>query len=375
MLPNIKTESAVLKKCLAAQYGLSLATHQTNELVARMKGFGDYQELLRGIDKLAPSIFDTDRTRRAAHAVTTAHYFSGEDEVCYFLAHILNQQGISYFTVEARGGWRQIPADKSLPSTMVVGRGEYMDIYRNAFPGYSYKESIAAKERGDEPREEHADRSIRPHFSCASNHLIAASPIFSEVMLLEHENDQRSAGHIAGFAGSRSYEAGIISTGEGGKWTMATEFAAWSEFSCVYHVAISQTYANLHHPEHVVAQIHALRKRSPDARIVAWIFEDDCAVKRPHDRSKDGRRIFNEQSKYDGLQLVDGLGWVESSNKPFFESILDVLNQHQIPFIKVPHYSGHECFLAEQPHPRQIAERDRVTTEVVRQLVDLGLNR
>jgi hypothetical protein len=374
MLPNIKTESAVLRKRLAAQYGLSLATHQANELVARMKGFGGYQELLRGIDRLAWSIFDADRTRRAVHAITTAHYYSGEDEVCYILAHILNQQGIDYFTVEARGSRLRIPPDNSLPDTMVVMRGEYMSRYRKRYDRY-FKESLDARARGATPQAEALDGESDQLFRCGSNHLIAASPIFSEVMLLEHADDQRSAEKIAEFAGKRPYEAGIIGTGEGEKWAMAAEYAAWSDFSCVYHVAISQTYTNRRDPSHVVAQIHALRKRSPDVRIIAWIFEDDCASRATDRQGGDGQRIFSEQSQHGGRQLVEGLGWMAVSGRLFFERVLNVLNGHQIPFIKVPHYSGHECFLAEEPHPRQIWERDRVTADVVRQLVTLGFKR
>lgn len=358
MLPNIKTQSAVLRKSLFNQFGLELKTHQANEIVARMLDFSDYQAMLRGIEKVSKRIFEG----RVVHAVASAHYFSGEDEVCYLLGQILNLRRTRYFVVEARGSWRGI-GRQNVPETVIVrpsaGDREISEYIR---PAGAYQ---------------------APYLSSPANHLIASSPIFPEVLLFEHKDNERSWEILDAYIRAQPFQSGIVSTGEDNRWRMLKDASARTEYSLVYHVAISNSYATGGNSFHVKKLLQSLRMESPDSVIVAWIFEDDCASSRHGLKGRD-RVIYSESGSpeeeraTDSWPRVDGLGFVEPHTHEFFTGIVETLADYRVPFIRVPHYSGDKCFVsgdftASEPTPQQVGERDGVTLDVIRQMESLDL--
>lgn len=339
MLPNIKFQSAVLKKFLFTEFGIKLATHQTTELVSRMHGFSDYQSLLRGVEKLAKRIFDG----KVVHIAASSHYFSGEDEICYFLAQILKLKGQRFFTIEARGHGPDSNGHRV--------------VLRSGVPA-------------------HSDTQGMDGFWTEANDLIAASDIFEEVMLVDSGTFAQQATVMEAYSSSRPFQAGIISTGEKGTWRKLDFLSTHTDFSPVYHVAISHTYANRTNPEGVIRLLDELENRAPDAPVVAWIFEDDCATGR--DRRERDRAILpaglDDFHTLEATTLLEGLGRVDTVNGRFFAPVMTALEQLGIPFIRVPHYTGPRCFVTDRLAPATVAERDRITADLLEQMQLLGMD-
>lgn len=357
MLPNIKTQSAVLKKHLSNDFGLELKTHQTNEIVARMLGFSDYQAMLRGITKVHRRMFEG----KVLHCVASAHYFSGEDEICYLLGQILNLRRSYYFAVEMRGSWRGT-GRQGAPETLVV-----------------------------RPSEEHQESSKyllptldgigTPYISSPANELISSSPIFPEVLVFEHSDNSRSWNILDSYIGAKPFQCGIVSTGEDHRWKVLKDTSVRTEYSLVFHVAISNTYASGNNPSHIVELLQSLRAESRDSLIVAWIFEDDCASGMRSTRSRERIVVPEDEFPHDaatGWERVEHLGFVKSHAHAFFTRVMETLADYEIPFIRVPHYSGEKCFIAQkfhdsEPTPQQVRERDAITLEIIRQMENLNL--
>lgn len=339
MLPNIKFQSAVLRKFLFAEFGIKLAAHQTNELVSRMHGFSDYQALLRGAEKLAKRIFDG----KVIHVVATSHYFSGEDEICYFLAQILKLRGQRFFTIEARGHG----LDSNGHRVLLCSGG------------------VRAR----------SDAMEKSGFWTEANDLISASDVFEEVMLVDSGTFADQAAVMEGYWSSRNFQAGIVSTGEKGTWRKLGFLSTYTDFSPVYHVAISHTYANRTNPSGIIRLLRELKERAPGAPVVAWIFEDDCATGR--DRRTRDRAILpvkaEDSRTLRATTVIEGLGRVDTANGQFFAPIMIALAELDIPFIRVPHYTGPRCFVIDRLVPAVIAERDRITANLLGQMQSLGM--
>lgn len=352
MLPNIATQSAVLKKCLSAQFGIDLKTHQATEIIARMMGFSDYQNLLRGVETVGNRIFEG----RVLHAVASAHYFSGEDEVCYFLGQILNLQKKNYFVVEARGYWSASLSQKPSPMFEVFKPNEFYDAIQ-----------IPHKDR---------DRGRDSYWSHPANYLIAASAIFPEVMVFEHDDAESSKRIICDYIETKPFETGIISAGERNGWHCLNEVSSHANYLPVCHLAISKNYATGSDTANTKKRVESIRKEMPNVSIVAWIFEDDCATS-DDDRYGRDREIYQEKKTgWPEMTEIEGLGFVKQGyTRNFFLEILEILKQHGIPFIRVPHYKGHKCFIDKDITPRQVAERDRVTQDILTQMQALGLKK
>lgn len=339
MLRNIKIQSAVLRKFLFTEFGIELGSQRTIELVSRMHGFSNYQQLLRGAEKLAKRIFDG----KIVHVAATSHYFSGEDEICYFLAQILKLKGQRFFAIEARGHGRD-------------GSGNRMLLCRGGVRARS-------------------DVMETSSFWTEANDLISASDVFEEVMLVDSGTFVEQVAVMEAYWSSRSFQAGIVSTGEKGTWRKLGFLSTHTDFSPVYHVAISHTYANRTNPTGVIRLLGELKDRAPGAPVVAWIFEDDCASGR--DGRKRDRAILpievDDPRTLRATTLIEGLGRVDTANGRFFAPIMVTLTELNIPFIRVPHYAGPRCFVADRLLPAMVAERDRVTADLVRQMQSLGM--
>lgn len=340
MLPNIKFQSAVLKKFLFTEFSIKLATHQTTELVSRMHGFSDYQSLLRGVEKLAKRIFDG----KVVHIAASSHYFSGEDEICYFLAQILKLKRQRFFAIEARGHGSDSNGHRV--------------VLRSGVP-------------------DHSDTQDWGGFWTEANDLITASDIFEEVMLIDSGTFAQQATVMEAYSSSRPFQAGIISTGEKGTWKKLDFLSTNTDFSPVYHVAISHTYANRTNPQGVIRLLNELENRAPDAPVVAWIFEDDCATgrdRRERDRAILPAGLDDNSRTLEVTTLLEGLGRVDTVNSRFFAPVMNALGRLGIPFIRVPHYTGPRCFVTDRLTPTAVAERDRITADILEQMRLLGMD-
>jgi hypothetical protein len=336
---------------------LELKTHQSNEIVARMLGFSDYQAMLRGITKVDRRIFEG----KVLHGVASAHHFSGEDETCYLLGQILNLRGSNYFTVEMRGSWRRT-GQQGAPETFIVG------------PSEEHQKSAKYLSLN-------LDDLGTPYISSSANELIASSPIFPEVLVFEHSDNSHSWTILNSYIGAKPFQSGIVSTGEGNRWKVLKDTSARTEYSLVYHVAISNTCATGSNPSHIVALLQSLRAESRDSVIVAWIFEDECSSGMHGTRSRERIVVPDREFSKDvatGWERVEHLGFVRSHAHAFFTRVMETLANYEIPFIRVPHYSGEKCFIAQkfsdsEPTPQRVRERDAITLEIIRQMEHLNL--
>lgn len=361
MLHNIKRMVAILAKELANRFGIELQNYQTNELVSRMLGFSGHEATLRGIGKINHRLFEG----KVLHGVASAHYFSGEDEVCYLLWQILNLHYAHCFTVEMRGTWRRI-GQQSAPETLVVRPSEE----RSQSPDYLRPKLDSAR---------------TPYLSSPANELIAYSRIFREVLLFEHRDNDRSRSILHDYISANHFQSGIVSTGEGGRWEVLKDTSARTDYSLAYHLAISNTYASGNNPSRVIKLLESLKTESPNALIVAWIFEDDCASGMRGAKSREQiivqeHEVPQEKQTTAGWKHVENLGLVRRHAHEFFTGIMKALCDYDISFVRVPHYSGERCFVTRdfnesEPTPQWVRERDAIMLKVIHQIELLNLSK
>lgn len=341
MLPNFKTQSTILRECLRAEHHLELPLNKVHELVARMHNFIDYQSMLHSAERVSKQIL----AKNVVHVVTSADYFNGEDEVCYLLGQILNLQARNYFVVEARGYCRALGNSEPGPGHVIINPHKITD--------YFQKYEIEG-------------------FHCGSAELIAASSIFSEVLLLDHQDDETSKAILEPYIASRQFETGIVSTGEGKKWRMMDFIQGSTRFAPTYHISVSHNYRNFGNPKRVIGQIEEIRRAAPTAPIVAWVFCDDCASNWKPIHGRD-QVIFAKESEYHDLVPVEGLGHVRRAAHGFFSAVRESLERYRIPLIMVPHFSGSQCFVRRELLPFMVDERDRVVQAIMKQMESLDL--
>lgn len=330
MLPNTKTQTANFKKLLKAQFGIEIKHHQAAECMARITGFSDYQQLLRGIEKSYSGIF----RNKEIHCVASPCYFCGEDEVCYFLGQLLNLQKTPYFAAELRGWQRKFKGKQYNQSAYIFNSNDYNRIYDR---------DIGSIMNSD-PNSDDID------LGCSSNELIVASPIFNEVMVFEDCDPITGQEYMNDYIRKNQFEIGIVSCGEMNRWKMIEGFDSQTDFSIAFHIPVSKNYITRDKPHIFKNLIQSIQKSQPNAPIFVWIFEDDCAT----DMHDSPRRVTITRNSPD----------------EFLKAILDDLGQNKIQPIWIPHYSGTKCFI---PHngkilPQRIAERDRITLDILNQL-------
>lgn len=336
MLPNIKTQTANFKKLLKAEFGLDVKHHKASECISRINGFGDYQTLLRSIEKNYHRIFQD----KELHCVASPCYFCGEDEVCYFLGQLFNLQMTHYCVAELRGWNKKFSGKKYNKSAHIFNSYQHYNIREQLF------KSLMKMDSTEKPDVD---------FTCSSNELIVASPIFNEVLIFENCDSAVGQKHLMNYIHENKFQTGIVSCGEMNRWKMIEGIDSSTEFSVAFHIPISKNYITYDKPHIFDTLFQSIHESHPGSPIFAWIFEDDCATNR-----SDGTRTVTIN---------------KNDQDEFLTSILLCLNKHKIQPIWIPHYSGTKCFIPKNGsiNPLLIGERDRITQKIIDQLQDMNI--